>query len=153
MKKDVGLWIDHRRAVLVISLDQEEEIKQITSGMEKHVRYSDASHASGAGGEANDATTEDGRDRRFDDHLNKYYDEVIAYLRDATAIVILGPGEAKGELQKRLEFYGLSDRIVASQTSDKLTDDQIAAEVRQYFRESEHGLNRTMQQKQTAKGT
>jgi len=153
MKKDVGLWIDHRRAVLAISLDQEEEIKQITSGMEKHVRYSDASHASGAGGEANDATAEDQRDRRFEDHLSRYYDEVISHLRDATAIVILGPGEAKVELQKRLKFYGLSDRIVAIQTADKMTDDQIAAEVRQYFREAEHGLNRTILQKHTVQET
>ncbi len=152
MKKDVGLWIDHRRAVLVISLDQEEAIKQITSGMGKHVRYSGASHARGAGVSHSDAS-EDGRDRRFDEQLDQYYDEVISHLRDATAILILGPGEAKVELQKRLELCGLSDRIMAIQTGDKMTDGQIAAEVRQYFRELEYGSNRTMQQKQTAKET
>lgn len=149
MKKDVGLWIDHRRAVLVICLDQEEAIKQITSGIEKHVRYSGASHARGAGVSHSDAS-EDGRDRRFDEQLDRYYDEVISYLRDATAILILGPGEAKVELQKRLKFCGLSDRIIAIQTGDKMTDDQIAAEVRQYFRELEHGSNRTFPWQQTA---
>lgn len=143
MKIEVGLWIDHRQAVIVINLDQEETIKRITSDVEKHVRYSGASQAAGAGASHNDAS-EDGRDRRFDDQLNRYYDEVITYLRDATSILILGPGEAKGELQKRLEGHGISDRIVAIKTADKMTDDQIAAEVRQHFREAQPSSNRTL---------
>jgi len=63
---------------------------------------------------------------------------------------MLGPGEAKVELQKRLGFCGLGDRIAAIKPADKMTDDQIAAEVRQYFRESEHGSGRTLQQRQTS---
>ncbi len=142
MKKEAGLWIDHRQAVIVILLDQTEEIKRITSNVEKHVRYSGASHASRTS-ESHSATTEDGRERRFDDQLSKYYDAVISYLRDATSILILGPGEAKVELQKRLEDHGLSDRIVAIETADKLSDDQIAAEVRQHFQESQLDSNVT----------
>ena len=65
--------------------------------MEKHVRYS---------GEAQEDSAEDQRDRRFTGHLNKYYDEVIACIRDADSILILGPGEAKTELQERLEERG-----------------------------------------------
>jgi hypothetical protein len=37
MKKDIGLWIDHRKAVVVIVSGKEEEAKEITSHMEKHV--------------------------------------------------------------------------------------------------------------------
>ena len=40
MKKDIGLWIDHRKAVVVIVSDEGEEVKEITSNMEKHVRFS-----------------------------------------------------------------------------------------------------------------
>jgi hypothetical protein len=36
-------------------------------------------------------------------HLNIYYDAVTACIRDAESILIFGPGEAKGELQKRIE--------------------------------------------------
>jgi hypothetical protein len=87
LEKEVGLWIDHRRAVIVINLDQEEEIKRITSRMEKHVRYSGASHASSA---TNHIMTHRGQtDRRFDNQLSQYYDEVISYLRVATSILIL----------------------------------------------------------------
>ena len=144
MKKEVGLWIDHRRAVLVINLDQEEVIKEITSNIGKHVRYSGASNA--RGGDLHNDTTEDGRDRRSDDRLKRYYDEVILYLRDANSILILGPGEAKAELQKRLEHHKLGDRITAIKPADKMTDEQLAAEVRQHFRESDQGSNGTAEQ-------
>ena len=150
MKKEVGLWIDHRQAVIVTLANQVQEIKRIASDVEKHVRYSSSSHGS------HDDTTEirrDRQDRRFDDLLSKYYDEVISYLRDATSILILGPGEAKVELQKRLEDHGLSDRVVAIKTADKLTNDQIAAEVRQHFQESQLDSNLTTWQQQSAKET
>jgi len=57
-------------------------------------------------------------------------------MRDAESILIFGPGEAKGELRKRLEKDNLGGRIVAIETVDKMTDRQIAAKVRQYFREN-----------------
>jgi len=130
MKKEVGLWIDHKQAVIVTLVDQVEETKRIISDIEKHVRYSGASHGS------HDETTEirrDRQDRRFDDYLSKYYDEVIACLRDADSILIFGPGEAKDELQKQLEGQALSERIVVMETTDRMTEGQIVAKVRQHF--------------------
>jgi hypothetical protein len=126
MKKQAGLWIDHRKAVIVIVTNEGEEIKEIASNMEKHVRFS--------GGDASeDGSTEDVRDRQFGNHLNNFYDEVIAAVRDADSIQIFGPGEAKGELGKRLELKGLKGHVLAIETVDKMTDHQIAAKVREHF--------------------
>jgi len=125
MKSEIGLWIDHRQAVIVVVTDAGEETKRIISNMEKHVRFSS--------GSSEDGSQEDVRDRQFGNHLNSYYDEVIAVIRDADAIQIFGPGEAKGELEKRLEHEGLKGRIVDIETADKMTDRQIAAKVRQHF--------------------
>ena len=49
------------------------------------------------------------------------------------SIQIFGPGEAKGELEKRLEHEGLKEHILAIETMDKMTDRQIAAKVRERF--------------------
>ena len=125
MKKEMGLWIDHRRAVVVTLSGDAEETTQIPSDVEKHVRY--------AGG-ARDAAPEDQVDRRFLDHLRVYYDDVIAHVRDAESILVMGPGEAKGELVKRLQSEHLGERIVGVEVVDKMTDHQIAARVRQQFR-------------------
>jgi hypothetical protein len=103
VKKEIGLWIDHRKAVIVIIKDEEEEIKKITSNMEKHVRFT-----------SKDGRGEDVRDRQFGNHLNSYYDEVIAYIRDA-------------------EHEGLKARILAIETVDKMTDREISAKVREHF--------------------
>ena len=131
MKKEAGVWIDHRQAVIVTFIDQVEDIQQITSDVEEQVRYSGDSIGS------HDDTTEirrDRQDRRFDAHLGKFFDEVIVSLRDADSILIFGPGEAKGELQKYLEGQTIGEHIVGIETTDNMTEGQIAAKVRQYFR-------------------
>jgi hypothetical protein len=125
MKNKAGLWIDHRKAVIVTVTEEGDQITQITSNMEKHVRYSNDTSAGGS--------AEDVRDRQFGNHLNKYYDDVIACLREAETIQIFGPGEAKGELETRLDAQGLKGRIVEVETVDKMTDNQIIAKVRDHF--------------------
>lgn len=125
MKTEIGLWIDHREAIVVIIKDGEEEIKKIRSNMEKHVRFSSSASEKSAG--------EDVRDRKFGNHLNSFYDEVIAYIRDADSIQIFGPGEAKGELEKRIEHEGLKAHILATETVDKMTERQVSAKVREHF--------------------
>jgi hypothetical protein len=127
VKKVAGLWIDHRKAVIVNVSDEGEETKEIESGMEKHVRFS-------GGSRSEEGKADDQRDRQFTGHLNTYYDEVISYTRDAESILLFGPGEAKGEIEKRLANKGLGGRIVGVETVDKMTDRQIAAKVRQHFR-------------------
>ncbi len=127
MKKQAGLWIDHRKAVIVLISDAGEEIKKIVSGMEKHVRFS-------GGDGSEDGSSEDVRDRQFGNHLNSYYDQVIAVVRDAEAVQVFGPGEAKGELVKRFEHEGLQAHILEAETVDKMTDRQIAAKVRECFK-------------------
>ncbi len=125
MKRQVGVWIDHRKAVIVMVTDEGEETRLIESNMEKHVRF--------ASGSSEDGSAESTRDRQFASHLDGYYDKVIASIRDAESILIFGPGEAKGELEKRLESKELEGRIVGIETVDKMTDRQIAARVRQHF--------------------
>jgi hypothetical protein len=124
VKHQVGLWIDHRESTIVIVTAEGEETKRVTSNMEKHVRFS---------GGAQTDSEEDTRDNKFSGHLSKYYDQVIKSIGDAESILIFGPGEAKGELEKRLAEKGLRGRIVGTETVDKMTDRQIAAKVRQRF--------------------
>ena len=132
MKTTVGLWIDHRKAVIVAISEKGEETREIASDVEKQPgRF--AGVRSTTPYESQHVPADDSRQRRFTGHLNDYYDEVIASIREAESILIFGPGEAKGELKKRLQRDKLGERIVAVETVDKMTDRQIAAKVRQYF--------------------
>ncbi len=128
----VGLWIDHRKATIVAVTDEGEEIGLVISKVEKQLRRSGDSPLKGPF-ESRLVPADDRRQSAFTEHLSVYYDAVIASLGDAESILIFGPGEAKGELQERIEKSNLRGRIVAVETVDKMTNRQIAAKVRQRF--------------------
>lgn len=122
MKKTVGLWIDHQRAVIVFVAGKDTEVKLVSSNLEEHHRQSGVA-----------MPADDVRQRELTGHLNRFYDDVVSCILDAESILILGPGEAKGELKKRLDRDNRGKRIVEIKTSDKMTDKQIVAVVRGHF--------------------
>jgi hypothetical protein len=124
MKKEVGMWIDHTKAVIFSLADEGAEIKRISSELKDTLRFS--------GGAQKESAVEHG-DKRFTGYLNNYYNEVLSHIRDAESILIFGPDEAKVELKKRLKNVELHGHIVGFETVDKMTDNQIVAKVRQRF--------------------
>jgi hypothetical protein len=134
MKTKVGLWIDHRQAIVVTITEKGEEIGLIISEVEKQPRRSGDSPMKGSY-DSFQVPADDSLQRAFSGHLNIYYDAVIASIRNAESILIFGPGEAKDELKQRLEENNLGGRVVGIETVDKMTDRQIAAKIREHFAE------------------
>jgi hypothetical protein len=132
MKTKVGLWMDHRKAVIVAVTDKGEETKLVISKVEKQPRRSGDSPLKGTY-ESAQVPASDRRQRAFTGYLNIYYEAIIACIRGAESILIFGPGEAKGELKKRLKKSGIGGRIAEIETVDRMTDRQIAAKVRRHF--------------------
>jgi hypothetical protein len=132
MDTDVGLWIDHRKAVIVRLADQGETIREVRSHAERQPRRYGGPRPEAPGG-LHGGPPDDILERDFRRHLDAYYDNVILHLRDARSILIFGPGEAKGELKKRLGRNRVRGHVVGLETTDKMTDRQIAAKVRVYF--------------------
>ena len=130
MKAKVGLWIDHREAIIVVLTGKGEETKRIESSVEKQLRRS-GRWPSDESFEPQLVPADDTRERDYMGHLANYYDEVIACIGDAETILIFGPGEAKGELKKRMERDKIGIRIVTMETADKMTEPQIVAKVKQ----------------------
>ena len=132
MSTKVGLWIDHRKAIVVAMTDQGEKIEEIVSSVEKQLQRAGDRPLEGDY-EVVQVPADNRRQRDFTKHLNIYYAAVITVIRDAESILIFGPGEAKGELKEQLEKNHLGGYIVDIETVDKMTNPQIAAKVRQYF--------------------
>ncbi|WP_055077532.1 hypothetical protein [Pseudanabaena sp. 'Roaring Creek'] len=135
MSTKVGLWIDHRKAIIVSITKQGEAIKEIISDVEKQPRRSGDSPLKGAY-EAVQVPADDSLQRAFTGSLNVYYDQVMDSIGSAESILIFGPSTAKDELKERLKENNLDSRIVGVETVDKMTDHQIAAKTKQYFAKS-----------------
>lgn len=133
MQTIAGLWIDHRKAVIVIvAPNGEETMVEIRSNIEKQPGRIEGVRST-TPYEAQLVKADDSRERKFTGQLDQYYSEVIAAIRSAEAILIFGPGEAKGELKNHLDLANLGGTIIAIETIDKMTDRQIASKVRDYF--------------------
>ena len=127
-----GVWIDHRGSVIVALTDGGEHITHIASNVEKHLERGGDSPLKGSY-EPLQVPPDDRRQMALTGDLNTYYDSVIAAIRHYDSLLLLGPGEAKGELHKRLVKSKLNARVDAVETADKMTDPQIAAKVRAHF--------------------
>ena len=132
MSINAGVWIDHHKAVVILMADSGVDIKTIESNADRPF-----ASAGGPSSKQPDRPqgflSEDKQERKFMSQLNTYYDEVIACLGHAGSLLILGPGEAKGEFKKRLDTKKLPVSVADLATADKMTDGQIAASVRQHF--------------------
>jgi hypothetical protein len=132
MATKAGVWIDHQQAVVILITDAGQEIKKFQSVLAPH-----AQPASGSRSKhkytPNDFIAEDTRERRLVDDRKKVYDEVLACIRGADSLLILGPGEAKGEFSKHIKGKKVRGLTVDLETSDRMNDRQIAAKVGEHF--------------------
>lgn len=134
MSRTIGLWIDHKEAVLVSIKDGMTSVRRVES--EVGTRFSPSGGwKAGGTAMAQSIVKEQKEDERRRHHLHAYYQELIKVLNSAEELFIFGPGEAKYELVKELEkTKGSHVRISAVETCDKMTEPQIAAKVREFFK-------------------
>ncbi len=135
MKKQVGLWVDHERAFIVSLVDGSEQILIILSDVESHIKTLGGSRTASPYG-PQDIAAEKKLERKRKQHLHKFYQKIISTFKDAQQILIFGPGAAKSELEKEInKLKELHGKIVGIESSDKMTEGQIIARVKNYFKE------------------
>jgi hypothetical protein len=133
MSYKAGIWIDHKKAVIVSVSADGVTARTLESEVGPHARYSGR-----AGYPSPDGPQDGGGEKKYEgrygQHLDRYYDEVISQLGQPEALLIFGPGEAKLQLEARLSrSKALAARVVGIETTDKLTDPQIVAKVTEHY--------------------
>ena len=124
MSHDVGVWVDHRKAVIVSIADGQVTTRTLESDVGPHPHYSGSQEGGG----------EQKYEERHNQDLDRYYDDVIGQLGKPDALLLFGPGEAKLQLKECLgRSQASSETIVAVESTDKLTDPQIVAKVKEHF--------------------
>jgi len=131
----VGVWLDHRQAVLFWADEQANtEVQELESGYQEEGEPSDskgAPRAAAFGGGVMHANLA----ARRKEQLKHYYKKLDEILRSAQEIFLFGPGQAKKELATLIEqdkaFRG---RLKGIENVDKkMTRRQMMARAREFF--------------------
>lgn len=130
MDRNVGLWIDHKQAYIIWY--EQDRIEVILSNIEPPAHFSGGTQLGGKQNQKGD--TELRHNDRYKTQLAKYYQQVIAKLKEVDSIFIMGPGGAKIEFEKALKKHkDMQNRLLKSETADKMTMNQMIAHVRQFY--------------------
>lgn len=132
MKQKAGLWIDHRKAVIVNIYDTKVEKLTLESTVEKQ-RGRINGIRSLAPFEDQMVLADDTQEKIFKDHIKKYYNLVCSKIRDAESLLIFGPGEAKIELKKFIDNNFRPKKEIQIAAADRMTEPQIKARVLRHF--------------------
>jgi hypothetical protein len=144
MKTRAGIWIDRKKAVLVFISGNTIKKKLIRSDVEKQLRRYDENN-SNLPFSPMLVPADDIQQRHMEMHLNKFFDEVISNIRDAEEVLLFGPGVTKIELSKRIEKNKINGTVEDIETTDKMTDPQIIAKVKQYYFLQDHAGSQARQ--------
>lgn len=124
MTQDIGIWIDHKTAVIVFIADDQVTTATLKSDLPGHPHFGGSQEGGG----------EKKYEERHDQELDRFYDEVIGRLGTPRSLLLFGPGEARQQLKERLgHSKALSGIAVAVESADKLTEPQIVARVKEHF--------------------
>ena len=136
-----GVWIDHRKAFIVLPRDEGCEVLKVLSGMEPHFK------STGGKGKSRPFMHESGpssashRERSDENTMHKYLSNVVRHLGDATRIFLIGPGVAKDALRNLL-VHGQEEHHMLEITLEAaahMTEPQLKARVMSHF---DHPANR-----------
>ena len=130
MDRNVGVWIDHKQAYLIWY--KEGRVETIASNLEPPAHFSGGTQLGGKLNQKGDLELR--HNDRYKLQLHKYYEQVIAALKDVNSIFIMGPGEAKVEFEKVLKRHkAMQERLLKVETADKMTKNQMIAHVRDFY--------------------
>lgn len=131
--RKIGIWIDHRQAVIVAIEDDAIEVETVESGLDGRGRPAGGARAGTPYG-PQDAIKEQGLERRYELQLRRYYDDVVRHIGAASAVFAFGPARARQELLAVVDDSPMH-RNTSTETApcDKLTGPQIVAQVKEHF--------------------
>jgi hypothetical protein len=131
--RKVGVWIDHRQAVIVTFEGDDVAVHTLESNLDGRTRPAGGSRSVTPYG-PQDVIKEGAGERRFAQQLRAYYADVLAHIGEAGVIYAFGPARARYELIEAVDASP-AHRNTSTETapSDKLTNPQIVAHVKEHF--------------------
>ena len=118
-KQYAGIWLDGQHAAIISSNESDEYV------ISARVKSPDSQSGGSEHAINNGKKTEH----------SKYFKDVSQHLQGFDEILIFGPGQAQEQLQNHLKSeVTFNDKQVSIDSADQLTDPQMIAKVRDFFK-------------------
>ena len=125
MNAQLGIWIDHKKAIVVSVAPDRSAVTRLRSSLRSHGRYHGA-HDSGG---------ERKYEARHEQGLAHYLDAVARHVERGDEVLILGPGETKRALARRLgQIKSLIGVTTKTSPADALSEAQLVTTIRKRYR-------------------
>jgi len=133
MLNHVGIWMDKRKAVIVVINSDGELTTMIRSNVEEfHPKGGSGTRFKGG---PQDVVQDSNYLEREKHQFKEYFKNVINSLPEFDSLVVFGPAQTGHKFEKELAVQNesLHNKLVGVETADSLTDNQLVAWVKQYF--------------------
>jgi hypothetical protein len=139
MKKEIGIWLNTDKAVLISLKDgQNESVVTFESEIETRTRIPGEGKPFSRLGNILAETSSRITNRRKQ-QMHQYFNKIIHSLDDETkALYLFGPSNAKIQLEKELKKNPIFlHKPVIIESADKMTERQMIAQVKSHFEKIE----------------
>lgn len=121
----LGIWIDRKQAVIVSVTRDHSVLTRLRSSLRSHGRYH-GPHDSGG---------ERKYEARHEQALAHYLDAVARHVERGDEVLILGPGDTKRALARRIgQIKSLIGVTTKAAAADKINDAELISTIRKRYR-------------------
>ena len=125
MNAQLGIWIDRKKAVIVSVTRNHSVVTQLRSTLRPHGRY----HGPHDGG------GEKKYEARHEQGVAHYLDAIARHVERGDEVLVLGPGETKRALAKRIgQIKSLTGVTTTAVAADKISDANLVSMIRKRYR-------------------
>jgi len=133
MKKNIGIWIDSNKAVIIILSNNTHSLKIIESNIVFRERVEGETKKYGRfGGQY--LTYEKNRENRRNELTNLFFKKLVKEISNCSAIVLFGPSTMKIQFDKEIKKnMQIAAKLVGAYNSDSITENQMVAWVKDFY--------------------
>jgi len=133
MKKNIGIWIDTRQAIIIKLSANNHKVKVIKSNIETRERIDGESKKFGRfGGQY--MTYEKNKLNRKNEQTNQFIKNLFKEVKSCDALVLFGPSKMKNIFEKELlKNMQLKNKLNGVYNSKLLTENQMVAWVKDFY--------------------
>jgi hypothetical protein len=128
--RKVGVWIDHRKA-LITAIDSGQEQQQVIESDLEDLSGPPGSRRTGLAYGPQAVNLDRQREEKERHHLASFYKDVMKAIGQPDQLLVMGPAEAKREfadlVEKSPQMRGAKIKVEAA---DRMTEAQVANRVR-----------------------